>query len=104
MDQTRIDQLKRLLQAEPEDAFCLYSLGLEHAKGGDTTAAVSWFDRAIAADPTMAYAYFHKARALEEADEMSAAAETLQAGLDCARAHGDQKAASELAGYLDQIT
>lgn len=98
-----IEQLTRLLEAEPNDPFLLYGIAQEHLKNGDHEAAVAWFDRTIAADPAHAYAYFHKARAQEAAGHPDQAAETVRAGIGVAKAAGDQKAWSELAGYLDEL-
>jgi|TARA_R110000782_G_scaffold259836_7_gene350641 tetratricopeptide (TPR) repeat protein len=98
-----IEQLTRLLEAEPNDPFLLYGVAQEHLKAGDLDAAVAWFDRTIAADPAHAYAYFHKARALETAERTEDAVATLREGVRVARAAGDQKALSELSGYLDEL-
>lgn len=99
----RIEQLKKMLQAEPGDAFCMYGLALEYAKRGESDEAVSWFDRTIAADPRQCYAYFHKAKAQQEAGAMDSARETLGTGLKQARAIGDVKAASEIEAFLDEL-
>lgn len=61
----RIEQLRRLLEAEPGDAFCLYSLGQEYARRGDHATAVSHYDLALQSDPDYCYAYYHKAKSLE---------------------------------------
>ena len=99
----RIEQLTKMLQAEPDDAFCMYGLALEYAKRGDLDEAASWFDRTIAADPRQCYAYFHKARSQQEAGDATSAQATLRAGLKQARAIGDLKAASEIEAFLDEL-
>lgn len=96
--------LRKMLEAEPGDAFCLYSMGQEHAKQGAMSEAVEWYDRTIAADPDYCYAYFHKARALEQLGRVPDAIDTLRSGLARARASGDSHAASELSSYLDSLT
>lgn len=98
-----IEQLTRLLGAEPNDPFLLYAIAQEHTRLGDYDQAVAWFDRTIAADPAHGYAYFHKARAHEKAGRTTEAVETVRAGIAVARAAGDQKAWSELQGYLDEL-
>ena len=100
----RMAQLEKLLAAEPLDTFVLYSLGQEHAKAKNHAAAVEWYDKCLAVDPLYAYAYFHKARALEAAGNIEAAIKTLREGLTAARTGKDQKALSEIGGYLDQLT
>ena len=93
-----------MLEAEPKDAFCLYSMGQEHAKQGAFLEAVQWYDRTLEADPDYCYAYFHKARSLEELGRIDEAGAALRAGIERARAAGDRHALSELSGYLDQLT
>lgn len=100
----RVDQLKKLLAAEPNDPFCLYSLAQEYAKREEYVQAVEWYDRALAADPDYHYAYFHKAKALEAQDQVLDACTTLRLGIDRARAAGEQHALSELMGYLDELS
>lgn len=99
----RIEQLQKLLAAEPDDTFCLYALAQEYAKTGDHDRAIEHYDRVIAVDPDHCYAYFHKARSLEDADKIEAALAVLETGLARATAIGDGHAASELQGYLDTI-
>lgn len=99
----RIAQLKTMLESEPDDVFCLYSLAQEYGKTGDLENAIAYYDRTIETDPDHCYAYYHKARALEEMDEVERAVATLRAGLERARAAGDVKAESELAGYLEML-
>ncbi|MCB9846558.1 MAG: hypothetical protein H6811_11315 [Phycisphaeraceae bacterium] len=98
-----LEQLQRLLEADPSDAFVLYALAQEHARVGDHAAAVEFYDRCLAADPMQAYACFHKARSLEFLGRLPDAVEALRDGLIRARKAGDQQALSEIQGYLDQI-
>jgi len=99
----RLATLLRMHEQEPEDSFCLYGIAQEHLKRGDHDAAIDWFNRTIAVEPDHAYAYFHKAKAQEEADRTDDAVETLRAGLDVAKRCGDEKAANELAAALDLL-
>jgi tetratricopeptide (TPR) repeat protein len=100
----RITKLKAILDADPNDAFCLYGLALEYAKLGQTEAALASFDKAIQVDPMYCYAYFHKAKCQEQAGDTDGAIATLTSGLHKARASGDAKAISEIASYLDELT
>ena len=92
----RIAKLLKLLEADPADAFCLYSLGQEHAKAGDSAQAVAYFDRALAADPGYLYAYYHKARVLHAAGGAERALATLIEGITRASQTGDSKAEHEM--------
>lgn len=99
----RLTKLRTLLAAEPNDGFLLYALAQELAKAGRFDEAAVQYDRAIEVDPKECYAFFHKAKALEQAGKLAAAVEALRAGLARARAVGDRKAASEIEGYLDSL-
>jgi len=103
VDTDRLEALMRMLEQDPNDAFCLYGVAQEHLKRGRFDDAVAWFDRAIAADPDHAYAHYHKARALEEGDRIDEAIATLRTGLEVAQRTGDGKAANELAVALDLL-
>ena len=100
----RIAQLNSILKADPKDTFCLYGLAMEYAKAGQSAQAIEFFDRTIALDPDYHYAYFHKAKTLEEMGEVEAARTTLRAGLQQAQTSGEVKAANEIAGLLDELT
>ena len=99
----RIEKLKKMLENEPNDPFCLYGLAQEYTKTGELDRAVELYERTIEIDPAHSYAYFHLARVLEQQDEIDRARQTLQAGLERARAADDQKAAEEIQAFLDAL-
>ncbi len=76
----------------------------EYLKAGDYDNAVLWFDKTIESDVDYCYAYYHKARALEQAGKIGDATATLQSGLERARASGDAHAISEIQSLLDQLS
>lgn len=98
-----IDQLLKVLAAEPHDPFTLYGLAQEYAKAGKTAEAVDYYDRCLAADPTYCYAYYHKAKALDDAGRVAEAVAVLREGLVAAKKAGDAHAVSEISGYLDML-
>jgi tetratricopeptide (TPR) repeat protein len=98
-----IESLMKMLEKEPGDAFLLYGVAQEYAKLGQTDKAVEYYDRCLAADPHYCYAYFHKARALQDAGREQEAAAVAREGLNVARRVNDNQAASELAGLLDEL-
>lgn len=100
----RLSKLLALHAAEPNDGFVLYGLAQECQKLGQFDEAIRWYDRAIEADPKQCYAFFHKAKTLEQARRHGEIADVLRAGLARARAVGDFKAASEIEGFLDDVT
>jgi len=104
MSQGRIELLQKMLEEDPKDAFCRYGMAQEYLKAGDYVNAVLWFDKTIESDVDYCYAYYHKARALEQAGKIEDAAATLRTGLERARASGDTHAISEIQSLLDQIS
>lgn len=99
-----IEQLEKLLAAEPDDPFTLYAMAQELAKQARHTEAVAFYDRCLAADPHYCYAYFHKARSEEAMGRPDDAAETLRRGLEASKAAGDAQAVGEIGAYLGSLS
>lgn len=91
-----LDQLQRLLEADPNDAFVLYGLAQEYARLKRHAEAVEHYDRCLAVDPLYCYAYYHKARSQAATGDSEGARATIQAGIGAARKVGDAHAAAEL--------
>jgi tetratricopeptide (TPR) repeat protein len=91
-----IEQLGRLLQADPEDPFLLYGMAQELARRGDHAGALEWYDRCLRADGAYCYAYFHKARSQQALGRGAEALATVRLGLGAARAAADSHALGEL--------
>ncbi len=100
---SRIAQLEKLLALDANDTFVLYGLAQEYAKSNDHTTAITYYDRCLAIDPGYCYAYFHKARSQQAIGEVTAAIATLKLGQVASKKAGDNKALSELSGYLDEL-
>ena len=100
----RIAQLKELLDASPEDAFCLYALAMEYAASDRHEAAIDHFDRAIASDEEFCYAYYHKAKVQKAMGDAQGALATLRKGMQQAQTTGDAKAVAEITTLLESMT
>ena len=99
-----IEDLQKLIADAPDDAFLNYALAQELAKAGRPEEAIAAYDRVIGIDPHYHYAYFHKARVLEDEGRIDDAVAALGAGLRLAQADQEPKAAGELQGYLDTLS
>ena len=99
----RLAKLLKILATDPADPFVLYGIAQEHAKTGDYTEAVAFYDRTLAADPAYCYAYFHKARAQQAAGDITAALRTAVEGVKAAQKAGDAKALNELSGLQAEL-
>lgn len=100
----RLAKLQKILAADPSDAFTLYGVAQEYAKLGDVAKAVEHYDLCLKADPTYAYASYHKAKLLSEHERVPEAVATINQGIGIARAARDAKALSELQTLLDTLT
>ena len=97
-------KLEKLLALDPNDAFVLYGLAQEHAKAGDHSKAIAFYDRTLAADPGYCYAYYHKARAQQAAGDGTAARHTVEQGIAAAQRVGDSKALNELGALEAELS
>lgn len=98
-----LEQIRKLLRAEPDDPFLLYALAQEHARLHDWPSAVDAYRRCLRADPDYCYAYYHLALALHASNDLPAAKAALTAGLDAARRANDDHAASEIHALLASL-
>lgn len=100
---TRLEQLQKMLQKQPNDPFLLYCIGMEYKKSGDLPQALTFLDQTIAADQNYCYAYFQKGQVLEMQENPSVAKVVYQQGIDAATRAGDTHAASELRGAMEML-
>lgn len=93
---SRLPSLLKLHAADPLDAELCYMIALEHTKSDQDAEAVAWFDKGLAANPALHYAYFQKAKAQSRLGLMEEAQATADAGISKAQADGHAKALGEL--------
>lgn len=96
----RLDQILKLLEKSPADAFLLYAAALEHKKSGDFRTAIAYLDQCLASDAKYCYAYYQKGMCFEELGDTASAAQSYREGIRVAQSIGDAKAEGELAGAL----
>lgn len=100
---TRLEQLRRLAEALPDDPLTHYAVGLECLNLERWEEALAAFDRALAIDAGYVPAYYHKARAAIRAGRRDVARMALTTGMERARAAGDQKTEREMRELLETI-
>ena len=100
---SRLEQLMKLRAIDETDADVPYMIAQEHAKLGAYSEACEWYDTCIKLDAGYHYAYFHKARAQQEAGDIAGAKATLEVGIEHARADANQKAVNEISGYIAEL-
>jgi len=96
----RLRKLRQLYDQDASDPFLTYGIAMEHAKEGRVQDAIDWLDRTLENDPAYCYAYYHKARLLAEAGQISPALDALRQGLEVAIKQSDGKAQSEMTELL----
>ena len=97
---TRIEKLRKLAAAEPNDPFVHYGLGIELVNLEDWPAALAAFERVLALDTAYAGAHLSKAKVEFRLGRADAARETLSAGIAVAERRGDTHAADLLRELL----
>ena len=102
-DETRVTTLKEILNANPDDAFARYALGLEYSGAGETEAALTEFLRLLASHPDYTNGYFMAAQTLARAERKEEAESLLRQGIECARRTRNQHALAEMEAMLDEL-
>lgn len=100
---SRLEQLLKLAQLEPNDPMSHYGVGLEYINLQQWDDAARAFDQAIRVDAKYSAAYYHKGRAQINAGREDEARATLLAGIEVAKSAGDWHTQSEMTGLLDTI-
>jgi len=102
-DDSRVASLKEILEANPDDAFARYALGLEYSGAGETEAALTEFRRLLAVHPDYTNGYFMAAQALARAQRAEEAKDMLRKGIACAERARNQHAQAEMESLLDEL-
>ncbi len=102
-DASRVAALKDILQANPNDAFARYALGLEYSGSGEADAALAEFQRLLAAHPDYTNGYFMAAQTLARAERGEEAKSMLRQGIECAARTRNQHALAEMEAMLDEL-
>ncbi len=99
----KVEGLKEILAADPDNSLARYGLALELASRGETAAALAEFDTLAVSDPGYTAGYFMAAQTLVAAGRTAEAIERLKKGVASAVQSGNQHAASEMQAMLDEL-
>jgi Flp pilus assembly protein TadD len=100
---TRLDQLQKMLEREPNDTFLLYGLAMEFKKAGEYEAALEHLEKVVQLEPGHGYAFFQRGQIEESRGDVAAAKRAYVDGIAAATKSGDAHARSELEGALQEI-
>lgn len=93
---SRLEQLRQLAAAQPNDPLAQYGLALEYVQLERWDEALAAFDRTLEIDRRYTAAHFQKARVQLKQGRREVAAQTLDAGIAAAEANGEAHTASEM--------
>jgi tetratricopeptide (TPR) repeat protein len=99
----RIEQLRRFIDAQPDDPFPRYALALERKVRGDAAGAAAELQALLARKPDYLAAYLQLGMLLQQLEREGEARDVLRKGQDCARAQGNQHTLSELTTALESL-
>lgn len=102
-DESRVAALQQILNDNPNDAFARYALGLEYSGTGESEAALSEFERLLAAHPDYTNGYFMSAQVLDRAGRTPEARDMLNKGIESATRTNNRHALSEMEAMLEEL-
>lgn len=103
MASSRLEILKTMVDAKPEDAFGRYGLAMEYVRMGELETAVTEFEALLKHNPNYAAGYFHGGQTLEKLGRIEEAREIYRRGIDVTTASGDAHTRGELIGALQML-
>jgi Tfp pilus assembly protein PilF len=101
MTNNRLEILRGMITANPNDSFARYGLAMEYVKNGDLEDAAREFKQLLEANPNYAAGYFHGGQVLEKLGKIDEARALYQKGIEVTTASGDLHTRSELQAAMD---
>jgi tetratricopeptide (TPR) repeat protein len=102
MAETRLDQLIRFYEEDPNDAFNLYGLALEYLKS-DGKKSEELFNKLLTDFPEYLPVYYQAAKLKEELGFNEQALDIYKRGIALAKKLNDSKAVQELSSAYDEL-
>jgi Tfp pilus assembly protein PilF len=99
----RIEALRSILQASPENCFVRYGLAQEHVKAGADAAALDEFVRILGIDASYQAAYYHAGKAYQRLGRIDEARAVFERGVEVSISNGDLHARGELEAALSEL-
>ncbi len=100
---SRLEQLQKFLEQDPNDSFTRYAIGLELASMKSFDKAIEQFESLRSVDPSYVATYYQLASAYREMKNRAKAEEIYKSGIAVARKANDLHAASELQQAMDEM-
>lgn len=103
MEISRIENLKEMLAADPQDTFARYALGLEYMGLQEYENAREMFEEIKVTDPNYQAVYFQLGKVYELLGEESEARKIYEKGIYVSASKGDTHTKSELEQALNEL-
>lgn len=95
MNESRLEQLFKFLEDDPNDPFILYAIATEYRQA-DVEKARSYYDRLLAEHESYVGTYYHAAKLYEDLGQNDMAEQIYKKGMKISRKEGNMHAFSEL--------
>jgi Fe-S cluster biosynthesis and repair protein YggX len=99
----RIEQFRKMAEADPENELGHFSLGKAYLDAGMTTPAIASLQRVLELNPNIAKVYQLLATALLKEDRRDEAISRLRQGIEVAGARGDMMPRNEMIRTLKEL-
>jgi len=100
---SRLENLKKMLQDDPQDTFARYALGLEYMSSGENENARDIFEELRVLDPNYVATYYQLGKIYELLGDESEARKIYEKGVYVAASQGDEHTKQELQQAIDDL-
>lgn len=99
----RIEKIKEMLVATPNDSFLLHALALEYIKLGEKELAKTTFEKLLEGNPNYVGSYYHIAKLMEDMQNREAAIQWYEKGMVIAKQLNERHAYNELQSAYEEL-
>lgn len=103
MNPNRLEKLKEMEAAQPQDAFLKFAIAQEYMSGEQYNDALKYYTILITDFPDYVPTYYQLGKLYEATNEIENAASTYKAGIEKAQAANDLKTVNELKVALWEV-
>ncbi|MEO8514675.1 MAG: tetratricopeptide repeat protein [Ignavibacteria bacterium] len=103
MNSSRIDNLKGMLETDPNDTFARYALGLEYMSSNEYENAKDIFEELKTLDPNYAATYYQLGKTYEQLGDESEARKIYEKGIFVTTSQSDFHTKEELEQALNDL-
>ena len=100
---SRLEQIKQMLAADPQDTFLRYALAMELRSQENHVESLAEFEKCMATQPPHVPSFFMCGQLLAEMNQISRARAVLRDGIEHARNQKDLHASGEMSELLSSL-